>query len=75
MRRQETYWFGKAATGRPIHSAMLTNAVLPPGARQLDYATLLRSKNGINPEADVTLLWLITDPKGYGESYQVHRRR
>ncbi len=64
----------KGGDGRPIHSAILTNAV-PPGARQLDYATVLRSKNGINPEADVTLLWLITDPKGYGESYQVYRRK
>jgi hypothetical protein len=55
-----------------VHSAVLTDPVIPVGKNYLDYASRLRSKNGIRPEANLTLEELILE---YGESYNPYRRK
>jgi hypothetical protein len=54
-----------------IHSAILTAPLMAPGRNYLDYSARLRSKNGIEPEADWSLGQLIDL---YGESYNTFRR-
>ncbi len=63
------------ASGGTSHSAILLNPVVELGRNYLDYRSVLRSKNGVLPEADMTLQQLIDAPDGYGESYTVFRRR
>ena len=55
-----------------VHSAILTDPVIAAHASYLDYASRLQSKNGIRPEANLTLEELILE---YGESYNPYRRR
>ncbi len=55
-----------------VHSALLTSAAFVEHGWHLDYATRLQSKNGILPEAQVTLEELVLE---YGESYQVYRQK
>jgi hypothetical protein len=55
-----------------VHSAILTGPVVPAGKTYLDYASRLQSKNGMKPEANLTLEELILE---YGESYNTYRRR
>jgi len=57
------------------HSAILTEVVLTPGTKSLDYGCKLRSKNGRLPEADMTLEQLAASEQGYGETYHVYRRQ
>jgi hypothetical protein len=65
-------WHGASAND-VIHSAILTDPIIAPGKEVLDYAARLQTKNGILPEATMTLGQLIESY--YGESYQVYRRR
>jgi len=62
------------AQGSPIHTAILLKPVMTPGSDRLDYATVIRSKNEICAEADVTLESLVAGDESYGESYRVYRR-
>jgi hypothetical protein len=64
-------WRGIDWTDTP-HSAVLINPVLVPGKSYLADTSLLRSKNGMDPEADVILDLLNDD---YGGSYNAFRRR
>jgi hypothetical protein len=64
-------WRGLAPDTTP-HSAILTDAVIAPGKDYLDEATRLQSKNGMQPEQNLSLGQLIRD---YGESYNVFRGR
>lgn len=64
-------WRGIAPNSTP-HSAVLTAPIVTPGRGYLDEATTVQSKNGMDPEANVTLGELFGD---YGESYNVYRRR
>ena len=57
------------------HTAILLRPVIDPTTDRLDYASLLRSKNGRLPELDVTLESLVFGEEGYGESYRIFRRR
>ncbi len=66
-------WWGPE--GETPHSAVLIRPVVRPGRRILDYASVLRSKNGELPEADTTLQKLADGPQSYGESYNVFRRK
>jgi hypothetical protein len=66
-------WCGPS--GETPHSAILTGAVVLPGTSYLDVRSQLRSKNGKLPEATMTLQQLVEGPQGYGESYNVYRRR
>jgi hypothetical protein len=63
----------KGPSGETPHSAILLNPLVVPGKPFLDCKSLLRSKNGKLPEADVTLQQLIDGPEGYGEAYNVFR--
>jgi hypothetical protein len=65
-------WWGP--TGETPHSAILTVPVVSPAKDHLDYSSQLRSKNGILPEATLTLERLTDGPESYGESYNVYRR-
>jgi hypothetical protein len=65
-------WWGIDAKD-VLHSAILTNPVRVPGRKYLGDESELRTKNGIQPEANMTLRTLI-DPY-YGESYNVYRRK
>jgi hypothetical protein len=68
-------WRGRPGTpeGTTPHSATLTAAAWTPGRNQLDgQATLLRTKNGLFPEAIMPLDELFVL---YGETYDVYRRR
>jgi hypothetical protein len=56
------------------HSAILTVPIIEPGKNFLAYTSKLRSKNGMRPEAELTLEALIIPPEGYGEFYNVFRR-
>jgi hypothetical protein len=56
-----------------LHSAILVEPVKVPGKTYLDYASGLRTKNGMEPEVTMTLERLI-DPY-YGESYHAYRRK
>jgi hypothetical protein len=56
--------------GKTPHSAILVEPVVTPGRSVLDYSSKLRTKNGINPEAVMTLGKLIDDY--YGETYNVY---
>ena len=64
-------WRGLAPETTP-HSAVLTEPVVIPGQHYLDETSRLRSKNGMLPEAELTLADLFGR---YGESYNVYRRR
>jgi hypothetical protein len=55
-----------------VHSAILTDPVVPVGQNYLDYQSRLQSKNGIRPEAKQSLAELILQ---YGESYNTYRKR
>jgi hypothetical protein len=66
-------WYG--ANGEAIHSAIVVLPVALPNGKVLDYATVVRSKNGRRPAADTTLRRLVDDPDGYGESYRAYRRK
>jgi hypothetical protein len=55
-----------------VHSAIITGPVLAQGNNYLGYSTRLQSKNGSEPEANVTLEAIILE---YGESYNTYRRR
>jgi hypothetical protein len=63
----------RAPDGDTPHSAILLEPVAAPGSNYLDYASKLRTKNGIEPETTMTLEELITD--SYGEAYTVYRRK
>jgi hypothetical protein len=63
-------WVGLDPETTP-HSAILIQPIVTEGTTYLDDRTLLRSKNGMQPEADLTLFKLI---ERYGESYHVYRR-
>ena len=63
------------ADENPIHTLILLTPVTLPNSDRLDYATLLRSKNGNLPEADMSLESLAAGIEGYGENYCVYRRR
>ncbi len=54
------------------HSAVLTGPVIAPGKNHLDDAARLQTKNGIKPEANVSLGELIND---YGEAYNTFRKK
>ena len=64
-------WRGIAPITTP-HSAVLIDPVLVPGRTYLADTAILRSKNGMRPEAEITLDLINKD---YGESYNVYRRR
>jgi hypothetical protein len=64
-------WRGAGAND-VIHSAILIDPVVASGKTFLDYSSRLQSKNGIKPEANLSLEELIFD---YGESYNVYRRK
>jgi hypothetical protein len=66
-------WYN--AEGDPIHAAILLKPVVTPGTDRLDYATMLRSKNGRLPEQEMTLESLVVGEDSYGETYRVYRRR
>jgi hypothetical protein len=65
----------RGPSGKTPHSAILINPVVTAGKHYLDYDSTLRSKNGMEPEATMTLLQLVEGPDGYGESYNVFRRK
>ena len=67
-------WRGLGAND-VVHSAILTDPVVTPGANYLDYSSRLQTKNGINFETNMSLQKLIEEPEGYGESYNVYRGR
>jgi hypothetical protein len=64
-------WWGLAPETTP-HSAILTGPRIVQGTQYLDYSSTVRTKNGLAPEQEVTLLELIDL---YGESYNTYRRR
>ncbi len=64
-------WRGLAPETTP-HSAVLTAPVVVQGKSYLDDSTGLRTKNGLSPEASMTLAELI---QLYGESYNAYTRR
>jgi hypothetical protein len=65
-------WRGPTPETTP-HSAVLTDARLDPRQSYLDEtATRLQTKNGLSPEANLSLGQLISI---YGESYNVYRKR
>jgi hypothetical protein len=66
-------WWGP--NGETPHSAILTDPVVMPATSYLDSRSQLRSKNGKLPEATMTLAQLVEGPQGYGESYNVYRRK
>jgi hypothetical protein len=59
--------------GKTPHSAILVEPVVTPLKSVLDYSSKLRTKNGIKPEAVMTLGKLVYDY--YGETYNVYRRK
>jgi hypothetical protein len=61
-----------AATDDVIHSAILADCVMSLGARRLDDAAMLQTKNGIEPETTMTLGKLVDR---YGASYSAFRRK
>lgn len=63
-------WKGLDPDSTP-HSAILTNPLIAEGKSFLADHAILRSKNGMLPEADLTLHQLISN---YGDSYCVYRR-
>jgi hypothetical protein len=65
-------WRGVGAND-VVHSAILTDVRVAPGMNHLDYAAGLQTKNGLLPEANMTLEDLIEN--FYGESYNAYRRR
>jgi hypothetical protein len=65
-------WRG-ARADEVTHSAVLMDPLLTPDGDSLDYTARLQTKNGILPEATMSLGQLIENY--YGESYQVYRRR
>jgi hypothetical protein len=64
-------WKGADPDSTP-HSAILTEAIILEGKDYLADNAVLRTKNGILPEASLTLEQLNQD---YGENYNVYRRR
>jgi hypothetical protein len=64
-------WRAPAPDSTP-HSAVLTQPVLTPGKKYLDFTARLQTKNGILPETNMSLEELIAL---YGESYNVYRRQ
>jgi hypothetical protein len=56
-----------------VHSAILTDPLPATGATYLDYAARLQTKNGIQPEANMTLGTLVENY--FGESYNAYRRK
>jgi hypothetical protein len=64
-------WKGADPDSTP-HSAILTDAIILEGKDYLADNAVLQSKNGILPEANLTLDQLNQD---YGETYSVYRRR
>src|SRR5262249_26888796 len=54
------------------HSAILTDPIVTPGKNYVDYSARLLTKNGVQPEATMTLEQLIGV---YGESYNTFRRK
>jgi hypothetical protein len=57
------------------HSAILTGPVVTPKTSVLDYASVVRTKNGKLPEATMALEKLVDGPESYGEYYRVYRRK
>lgn len=66
-------WYG--LDDETPHSAIITAPMIESGRNYLAYGSKLRSKNGMLPEAELTLDALIMPPEGYGESYNVFRRK
>jgi hypothetical protein len=56
-----------------IHSAIVTEAARDEGRADLDYSTRLQTKNGFEPETNMTLRQLVDE--FYGESYNTYRRK
>jgi len=57
------------------HSAILLDPVVRQGQDDLDGASLLHTKNGRLPEAEMTLERLTGDESSYGDSFAIFRRR
>lgn len=64
-------WRGNAPETTP-HSAILTHVVVGTADRLLAYSARLQTKNGLMPEANMSLDELVAL---YGEAYQIYRRR
>ncbi len=56
------------------HSAILTGPAVRAGEKHLDFSTLVQTKNGRLPEAEMTLERLTGDEFLYGDSLTVFRR-
>jgi hypothetical protein len=65
----------KGLGGDSSHSAILMSPIMSADLNDLDYSSLLRSKNGRLPERTMTLQALAADEKSYGEVYSVYRRK
>lgn len=65
----------KGLGGDTPHSAILTDPVVLPGKKYLDYASKVRTKNGRYTETEMTLERLTGDEFFYGDSFNVYRRR
>lgn len=57
------------------HSAILTEPVVQQGTTRLDAVSKIQTKNGRLPEMEMTLERLTGDEFGYGDSFQLFRRR
>jgi len=64
-------WWGLVPETTP-HSATLAGPRIAQGKKYLDYSSPVRTKNGLAPETETTLLELIDL---YGELYNIYRRR
>jgi hypothetical protein len=65
----------KGPGGQTPHSAVLIAPAITPAGQDLEYDSLLLSKNGRLPEAVMSLAKLVDGPESYGESYAVYRRK
>ena len=65
-------WKAPGSPASTPHSAIITNAVIAWGKGYLDYRTELLTKNGMAPEAAMSLGDLVSL---YGETYNVYRRK
>jgi hypothetical protein len=57
------------------HSAILSQPVVRQGSEDLDYSSMVQTKNGRIPEMEIMLERLIGDEFTYGDSFQVYRRK
>jgi hypothetical protein len=66
-------WTGP--NGETPHSAILLAPIITEDGKDLDYRSLLLSKNGRLPEATMILERLVDGSESYGETFQVYRRK